>query len=318
MVESLQSRVQAGRIPYRYCQRLSGFEAPWLTTTAIKESPPMKLNRIHAAMIIAATFAGSSAVAESVPDQKQAGTEPAGNICSGFGPQTPRDIDNKLGENPRRFSLAPSYRELNLCNIHFHNSAEHKARAFSIPASADGHGHGGGYQCAISRSLSSEELKAPAQPICAGLKPGDTIEVHWVHSSCDVKPGKSLGACLSETCANPDLRVETQVFTLVNDTSALDFNSFSNAGNRVNGFYQAASLPKDTGTPVEFPGSTTGPSFNSQQCSPLQVSWSVRPECAKLDINSLGAWCKDNVFEENHAHGVRALVTDPKLLSEIP
>ncbi len=43
----------------------------------------------------------------------------------------------------------------------------------------------------------------------------------------------------------------------------------------------------------------------------------VRTQCAKLDINSLGEWCKANVFKEDHAHGVRKLVTDPNLLSNI-
>ncbi|MGI9287523.1 MAG: delta-class carbonic anhydrase, partial [Pseudomonadales bacterium] len=115
----------------------------------------------------------------------------------------------------------------------------------------------------------------------------------------------------------PDLRVETQVFTVVNDRSALKFNDFSYDGNVVNGFHQAKSLPNTTGAPVDFAGSTTGPSYTEQQCSPLQVSWSVRPQCAKVDINSLGEWCKTNVFKEEHAHGVRKLVTNPKLLSEI-
>ena len=37
-----------------------------------------------------------------------------------------------------------------------------------------------------------------------------------------------------------------------------------------------------------------------------------------LDINSLGAWCKaGNVFAEDHAHGVRKLVTNPMLLAPI-
>ncbi len=74
---------------------------------------------------------------------------------------------------------------------------------------------------------------------------------------------------------------------------------------------------KKTGKPVEFTGSTTGPSYTEQVCSPLQVSWSVRPKCAKLDINSLGKWCENNAFEEDHAHGVRKLVVNPELLSEI-
>tara|TARA_R110002110_G_scaffold415860_1_gene658723 strand:+ start:43508 stop:44287 length:780 start_codon:yes stop_codon:yes gene_type:complete len=240
-----------------------------------------------------------------------------GEACVGYGPQTPRDIDSLHGENMRAFSLAPDYNEMNLCNIHFHQNAEHKAKDFAIYAGEGKDGVGGGYMCADSQNLSKAELKAPKKDICNGLKPGDTIEVHWVHSSCDVKPGPTLGACLADSCANPDLRVETQVFTLVNDSSALDFNKFSYDGNKVNGFHQAKSLDFNTGAPVEFAGSTTGPKFTEQTCSPLQVSWSVRPQCAKLDINTVGKWCESNVFEEDSAHGVRKLVVNPKLLSEI-
>jgi len=239
-------------------------------------------------------------------------------ICTGFGPQTPRDIDNLEGSNPRAFSLAPPASELNLCNIHFHKNAEHKAKDFSIKA-IDKHSKSAeGYQCAISKDLSKAELKQPSGDVCNGLKSGDTIEVHWVHTSCDVKPGPGLGSCLSDKCANPDLRVETQVFTLVNDKNALDFAKldYSGAANS-NGLHQALAIPSNTGAPVQFTGSTTGPSFNEKKCSPLQVSWSVRPQCTKLDINSVAKWCKNNVFNEDHAHGVRELVTDPRLLSEI-
>lgn len=237
--------------------------------------------------------------------------------CEGFGPQTPRDIDNLSGSNPTQFSLAPHYSEMNLCNIHFHNNAEHKAKDFSIYAGEGDNGHGGGYQCQISQSLSKKELAMPKGDICQGLKPGDTVEVHWVHSSCDVKPGKGLGSCLSNSCANPDLRVETQVFTLVNDRSALDFNDLDYDKKGAGTFHQAKAIPANTGKSVEFMGSTTGPKYTEQQCSPLQVTWSVRPQCAKLDINSLGKWCKGNIFKEDHAHGVRKLVVNPKLLSEI-
>lgn len=256
-------------------------------------------------------FATSSWAAEEVA--AQAGDAPA-QACEGFGPQTPRDIDSKEGVNPRSFSLAPHYSAMNLCNIHFHNNAEHKAKAFSI---FSGEGDSAGYQCKISQSLSESERQKPKADICNGLQSGDTVEVHWVHSSCDVAPGKGLGSCLSPSCANPDLRVETQVFTLVNDDSALDFNDFTYQGNVVDGYHQAKALPKKTGKPVEFTGSTTGPSYTEQVCSPLQVSWSVRPKCAKLDINSLGKWCENNAFEEDHAHGVRKLVVNPELLSEI-
>jgi hypothetical protein len=241
----------------------------------------------------------------------------SGKTCVGFGPQTPREIDNLAGENKRIFSIAPGYKDMNLCNIHFHVNAEHKAKDFSIYAGDGEHGHGGGYQCNDSKSLTKEELKEPTENNCAGVRPGDTIEVHWVYSSCDVKPGKGLGSCLSDSCSNPNLRVEAQVFTVVNDSSAIDFKDMAYDGNMVNGLHQAKALPTDTGKPVEFLGSTTGPKYTKQKCSPFQATWSVRPECAKIDIKSLSEWCKGNVFEEDHAHGVRKLVTTPKLLSEI-
>lgn len=248
-------------------------------------------------------YAGSKA-----PKQE---AQPQGEICQKFGPQTPRDIDNKLGTNEVKFGLATSYENLSLCNIHFHENAEHKAKDFSIYAGDGKDGYNTGYQCNMSKNLSSAELKPTAESICSGkyddLKPGDTIEVHWVYTSCDVEPGPTLGACLSETCATPELRVETQVFTLVNDPNALDFNELKAAGD----------LPQNTGKPVEFLGSTTGPKYTEQACSPYQVTWSVRPKCAKLDINTVGQWCKGNVFNEDHAHGVRKLVTNPKLLAPI-
>lgn len=244
-----------------------------------------------------------------------------GKACEGFGPQTPRDIDNLGGTNKRIFSLAPASTEMNLCNIHFHENAEHKSKEFSIYAGDGDHGYNSGYQCAISKKLSDAELAPTKGAICEGkhgdLQPGDTIEVHWVHTSCDVKPGAGLGSCLSDSCATPNLRVETQVFTLVNDSDALDFNDLDYDGNMVNGYHQPKAIPSNTGKPVEFLGSTTGPKYSEQSCSPLQVSWSVRPQCAKLDINTVGEWCKDNAFDEDHAHGVRKLVVNPKLLSTI-
>ena len=40
------------------------------------------------------------------------------------------------------------------------------------------------------------------EDICPGehgnLEPGDTIEVHYVHSTAQVEPGPTLGACLSD------------------------------------------------------------------------------------------------------------------------
>lgn len=238
----------------------------------------------------------------------------AAELCEGFGPQTPRDISNTAGTNARVFTLAPTANKMNLCNIHTHTNAEHKGPDFSVFVGPSDHG---GYKCNGSAELTEAELK-PAPGPYKGVKPGDTIEVHWVHTSCDVTPGAGLGSCLSKACANPELRVEAQVFLVVNDKTALNFADFAYDGNMVNGYHQAKAIPGDTGTPVVFGGSTTGPKYTQKKCSPLQVTWSVRPQCAKLDINSLHRWAeKKNVFEETKSHGVRQLVTAPELLSPI-
>ncbi len=236
----------------------------------------------------------------------------------GFGPQSPRDINVTTGNNPVIFGAAPAYSEMNLCNIHFHKNAEHSGGEFTRYAgNGDGHGYRSGYQ--YSGSLTDAELAAVDAGACqgkhGGLYPGDTIEVHYVHSSAQIKPGPTLGACLSESISNPQLRVETQVYVLVNDSNAGDFVELTHHS-RINGLHQASNIPDDTGAPVQYAGSTTGPGYN-EAGSPLQVTWSVRPKVAKVDIATVGEWCNDNVFNEDHAHGVRNLVTNPDLLSEI-
>lgn len=238
----------------------------------------------------------------------------AQEVCQGFGPQTPRDIADKRGSNARVYPRAPEPQTMNLCNVHFHVNAEHKGPGFSLAA---GDGEHGGFKCNDTSKLSRAQLKAPEHGACHGVKPGDTIEVHWVHSSCDVKPGKGLEACSSATCANPVLRVETQVFLVVNDAKALDFTAFDYVGKPVKGLHQAKALPSNTGKPVVFGGSTTGPKYTEKACSPIQATWSVRPACARVDINSLNRWCANNVFKEDHGHGVRQLVRSPALLEQI-
>lgn len=239
----------------------------------------------------------------------------AESACQGYGPQTPRDISIPSGANQRLFNLAPAASRMNLCNIHTHTNAEHKGPGFSV---SGGTGEHGGWKCNETDSLTEAELVDPTggKGAFKGIKPGDTIEVHWVYSSCDVAPGETLGACLSDACVNPQLRVEAQVFLVVNDPKALDFADFAYAGNIVDSLHQTRSLPAGTGAPVVFLGSTTGPKFTMSKCSPFQVTWSVRPSCAKIDVSSLYKWAADgNVFKEKHSHGVRQLVTKPELLA---
>ncbi|WP_324170421.1 delta-class carbonic anhydrase [Sulfurimonas sp.] len=236
----------------------------------------------------------------------------------GFGPQSPRDIDALTGKNERAFNSAPTYKKMNLCNIHFHKNAEHKGGEFTLYAgNGDGHGYQSGYK--YSSKLSKSELKLTKNEACqskhGGLSSGDTIEVHYVYSTAKVKPGPTLGSCLSDSIKNPQLRVETQVYVLVNDKNALNFNILTKH-EVVNGLHQATNIPSNTGTPIQYAGSTTGPSYN-EKGSPFQVTWSVRPKVAKVNIASLNDWCKGNTFNEDHAHGVRNLVINPDLLSKI-
>jgi hypothetical protein len=236
----------------------------------------------------------------------------------GFGPQSPRDLETLKGTNARIFGQAPAYTDMNLCNIHFHKNAEHKGGEFTKYA---GNGDGTGYQSGFvySGQLSSKETAKVNKDICpnphGGLSSGDTIEVHYVHSTALAKPGYTLGACLGESITNIQARVETQVYVLVNDKNALDFTELTKHA-VVNGKHQALNIPSNTGTPIQYAGSTTGPSYN-EKASPFQVSWSVRPKVAKVNIETVGEWCKGNAFKEDHAHGVRNLVTNPKLLSNM-
>ncbi len=236
----------------------------------------------------------------------------------GFGPQSPRDIDSVIGNNKVNFNDAPPYTQMNLCNIHFHKNAEHRGGEFTkFSGNGDGQGYLTGYQ--YSGRLIDSELSPANSEICPGrhgsLNSGDTIEVHYVHTTASVSPGPGLEACFNDATENPQLRVETQIYVLVNDKTARDFVELTKYQKK-KGFYQALHIPDFTGNPVQYAGSTTGPDFN-EEGSPFQVTWSVRPRVAKIHIESVGAWCRNNVFNENHAHGVRNLVINPALLSNI-
>ena len=265
-------------------------------------------------LVILAAGCGGADMPESAVSADASPDSPGGELCVDMGPQTPRDIASSAGLNTVVFPFAPPAGEMNLCNIHTHTNAEHSGPGFSVFVSdADD----GGYACNETADLTAAEL-APAEGAYQGVEPGDTIEVHWVHTTCAAAPGEGLGACVPDTCNDPLLRVEAQAFLVVNDPDALDFTAMAYGGNIVDGLHQARMIPATTGEPVLFRGSTTGPSYDQSTCSAAQVTWSVRPQCARLDINSLHRWAEQgNVFNETGSHGVRQLVTAPELLSPI-
>lgn len=262
------------------------------------------------AIIFAAALTATAAISTVAPVKAE-------DLCQGYGPQAPRDISSPAGANLTGYTLAPAASRMNLCNIHTHTNAEHKGPGFSVFA---GDGEHGGWKCNETDSLTEAELRDPVvgKGASHGIKPGDTIEIHWVYSTCGVSPGHTLNACLNETCVNPQLRVEAQVFLVVNDPKALDFAEFAYSDNVVAGLHQAKALPISTGEPVVYAGSTTGATYTMSKCSPFVVTWSIHPFCAKIDVNSLyELFAEGNVFQEKHSHDVRKLVTAPELLAPI-
>ena len=88
---------------------------------------------------------GKSAVADSVVAGQRANLA-ANTEGKGFGPQSPRDLRTEDGDNPIDFSESPDYDEMNLCNIHFHEGAEHAGGEFTTYAgNGDGKGYGSGF-----------------------------------------------------------------------------------------------------------------------------------------------------------------------------
>ena len=238
--------------------------------------------------------------------------------AAGAGPQSPRDIDSLDGNNLRAFGTAPPVRAMNLCNIHFHESAEHKGGEFTtFVGNGDGRGNGTGF--AYDGTLSLDDLEPIDALVGAAdrgdLQPGDTIEIHFVYSTAAVSPGPTLEACKSEGIRNPHLRIEAVVAILVNDEAAADLTDMALLA-QVDGYYQAPNLPNRLGVPVVYAGSTASPAYNETP-SPYQVTWSVRPRVLRLDISSVARWLADNPFDETHAQGVRTLVINPDLLSPI-
>ena len=226
--------------------------------------------------------------------------------CERVGPQSARDIEMKFGTNPVRFSQAPPIERLKLCDIHFHRFAEHK-----IPGSVAAQPPGKGFVCPIPRRARfSPEGEIADRKVCESVGLFDTVEVHWVYTTCNVDPAPCLGSCFSKSCLNPELRVAAQLFYVTPDNypRAIDW---ADAG------YD--TTPPRPHRNVEYMGSTTGSVFNGvNTCSPYQATWSVSPRCLPLTMASLGSWCERNEFDERKPHGVRDLVTDPKLLSRIP
>jgi hypothetical protein len=264
----------------------------------------------RSAISLTVAVLGSCALAALTSWPAVSAEDPVACTRPGIGPQSPRDLTKIVaGTNPVTFAKAPSADKMHLCNVHFHQYAEHRGTAFSKEA---GKGENKGFYCDKNTAKPKEgghgsACKPKGKGHGTALAVGDTIEVHWVFTTCDVKPGPGLAGCAS--CKDAQLRVEARVFYLTNDASA---PAFADQDGKV-------ALPAAVDA-VEYLGSTTGSDkyLKPENCSPLPVTWKVSQACSPLRLTSVGDWCsKGNAFQEDHAHGVRPLVKDAKFLSAV-
>lgn len=280
-----------------------------------------KTINVGGALLLGLSLAGSVYAAEgelyhttdggltvtSPHDWNKCGMTATGEITAG--PQAPRDIDSAWGNNTTQFRTAYKTEKMNLCDIHYHWNAEHKSAEYSVKVDTD-NDHSG---WAVVEPASTDPVYRAKHDIAhlldgdahdIGVIVGDTIEVHFVHTSCNVKyeelePANGLGNCATDVCANPQLRVVAQVFKVVDhhaDVSDLEH-----------------PMKHDDGR-VVYTGSTTGSKYNNDHCSPFQVTWDVKKTYATIDAHGLAEWSHKR---EQHAHAVRELVTRSELLSPI-
>ncbi len=235
-----------------------------------------------------------------------------------FGPQSPRNINQKDGHNKRIFSFAPHKEFMNLCNIHLHHGAEHMGGEFTKaikPSNKKDSPRGYAY----AGTLTDEERAPITEPFAInaldGLNSGDTIEVHFVLSSSDVRPGPTLASCLEPSIQNTQLRVVALIAVLTNDGKGTDFANLTQLSSN-QGYWQSPHIPNNLGIATIYQGSTTGPDYNNK-LSPFQVTWEVYPKVLKVDAKSIASWFQNNPFDERHAHGVRTLIRDHQWLSKI-
>lgn len=134
------------------------------------------------------------------------------------------------------------------------------------------------------------------EAVCESVDYGDRVELHWVYTNCELPepPRPGLENCV---CDRDDmvLRVYARGYVVSDEGTGPE---------------------QPTEGLVRYLGSTTGPSYDNQVCSPARVNWAVDPEVGALRKEALANWCETNPWEgEDHPHGSRPLVTREDWLS---
>lgn len=266
--------------------------------------------------------------------------------CTVAGPQSPKDLTTDRISDGNRFSAAPvmhrkQMNDMELVNVHFHLGAEHKSDAYNSNAVSDsgttftagGHDVRAGWW-ATGTAADFHSTRASATPVgspCEDLYVGDTIEVHWVHSSAGKQAAGSddpegthltdgLGnAANGRNLLNPMLHVEGTVYSIVSDdTAETVFDPGKNEPEK-NKTLLDYHMPKaGENDYVRYVGSSTGQSFTGnfaakdQLCSPYVINWGVDLRLHKVKNTTMVELCqalkKNNIVTDLKPHGSRVLL----------
>ena len=161
--------------------------------------------------------------------------------------------------------MAPEASEMNLCNIHTHTNAEHKGPGFGVFVSAAADG---GFACNETPNLTDAEL-APASGAYQGrAAPATRSRCIGFTRPATPPRAKGLAPASRRVAAIRSCAWRPRSFSPSTTRTPSTSPTMAYGGNVVEGRHQAKSLPSNTGDPVLFRGSTTGPLVRSAQLFP--------------------------------------------------
>lgn len=254
--------------------------------------------------------------------------------CADSMEQSPADVsEGAEGIKDAAGTLVEDYAADGMCqvNVHFHLGAEHmSAGAFDVvgeefmantwTGSSDAHHRrlaagaeeNPGWFC---QGYDADDAKFTTEyhwEYCKDMHVGLTYEIHWPFSTAGSCTGLTdgLGGAFCTSLAPAAIGVQGQVFMIVND-DAYDVEDLAHGMNMT----MATTIAKYT-------GSTTGPSYNNEICSPYApISWHVDTTCNLVSAKSFDAMCKTmkeyGMSADTHPHGSRDLVIPEWTDSEI-
>jgi len=250
--------------------------------------------------------------------------------CRDAEPQSPRDVSSGfVGDMRARFKPldGDAIKDFIQVNLHWHLGAEHYSKGeYDIPVGKhlhyrhgvpewDGHplvpeGTQPGFFCNLRKY--DDYLKPYDFQYCKHAKVGYTYEFHWVFSSAgplerEFRIFNGLGQAFNRS-KNPTAIVRGQVCRIINDERLRTEDQIEED---YNNFIEQWREPY-FGDAVRYVGSTTGPSYNNEVCSPLQVNWHVDTKCCTLTAQTMDRTCQrmaeQGLTTDLAPHGSRELV----------